>query len=47
MVFVSAYASENDNQKGGEVGANKYITNPFSPIKNHQEVTQLMEAHKI
>jgi CheY-like chemotaxis protein len=47
MVFVSACASENDNQKGCEEAANEYITNPFSPTKTHQEVTQLMEAHKI
>ena len=42
IVLLSGHASQKDINKGFEVGVNKYITKPFSPVELFEVVTSLL-----
>lgn len=44
VVIISARALESDRQKGFDVGANDYITKPFSLVEIKQKIAEMLES---
>ena len=44
IVFLSGFATQENIDKGFDVGVNDYITKPFSPMKLYEYVRSLLDS---